>query len=60
MESALAIKKKQMVYLSAQQLIDCTVAYPYKNSGCNGGNVGVSLQYISKYGLGFYCFFLFK
>lgn len=46
-ESAIAIKTNNLVFLSAQQIIDCSPNY-----GCVGGSLDKTFSYIKKYGLG--------
>jgi C1A family cysteine protease len=46
-ESAIAIKTNNLVFLSAQQIIDCSL-----NHGCDGGSLDKTFSYIKKYGLG--------
>ena len=38
----------QLVYMSEQQLIDCS--WNYGNRGCNGGHANYAFQYISECG----------
>jgi len=47
-ESINAINGNGLTPLSEQQLVDCSTAAP--NSGCNGGNVMVALEYINSNG----------
>lgn len=44
--------------LSVQQIVDCSMKYPYDNDGCEGGEIGKSLMYITNYGLGWYTFLM--
>jgi len=41
-----AIHSKNLVSLSEQNLIDCTWGEPYNNTGCDGGDMRTSLQYV--------------
>lgn len=45
-----AIKTGQLVALSEQNLIDCTLGEPYRNSGCKGGFMNSSYQYVIENG----------
>lgn len=46
LESLVAIKTGSLPSLSEQQLLDCSSVAPYGNSGCNGGNMVLTFQYV--------------
>ena len=46
-ESAIAIKTNKLVFLSPQQILDCSL-----NHGCSGGSLDKTFSYIEKNGLG--------
>ncbi|VEN57148.1 unnamed protein product, partial [Callosobruchus maculatus] len=47
LEGQLAIKFKQYISLSAQNLVDCSK----ENSGCNGGNMLEAYDYVRQFGI---------
>ncbi len=49
--SAFSIKSNNLVTLSKQQIIDCTLGNDYGNFGCNGGYLETSFMYARNVGL---------
>lgn len=50
-ESALAIKTRQLVVLSPQQILDCS-KIDFKNQGCDGGYADEAFSYVIANGIG--------
>lgn len=49
LEGQWAKQTRQLISLSAQQIIDCTAQWG--NMGCNGGGIGFVFEYLRRYGI---------